>query len=81
MEGASVAHAHGIRLVRLALKRAHYPLVAELLRFIVFPGELDAAAGGWRAGWSGYVCVAGGACVRVCVGVGVWVWVWPEVHV
>eukprot|EP00967_Tisochrysis_lutea_P066622 scaffold86874_cov19-Tisochrysis_lutea.AAC.1 len=47
VEGADIAHAHGLRLVRLALKRAHYPLVAELLRFIVYPVDLDHA--GWLA--------------------------------
>ncbi|KAF5828400.1 RIC1-domain-containing protein [Dunaliella salina] len=58
VEGASIAHAHGLRLVRLALKRAHYPLVAELLRFIVYPVELDPAGSSGKQ-------VEGNGCITV----------------
>lgn len=38
-----MAHTQALRLLRYALRRAQYPLVGELLRFIIPPGEVDNA--------------------------------------
>ena len=42
IEGAAVAHAAALRLIRAALDASSYGLVAELMRFLLPPGEADA---------------------------------------
>lgn len=41
MEGATVAHALALRLIKVALRKNQFALCGELLRFIIPPGEAD----------------------------------------
>ncbi len=45
LEGAPAAHALALRLIRASLRQGQYFLCAEILRFIVPPGEMDTFLG------------------------------------
>jgi hypothetical protein len=45
LEGATIAHALAVRLIRASLRQGQYFLCAEILRFIVPPGEMESFLG------------------------------------
>ena len=68
LEGPNLAHGLALRLVRASLKKAQYVLCAEILRFIIPPGD-PALGGGANGGKATLAAASAAAAAAAAAGV------------